>query len=130
MASNQRAFLSGPMRGRADFNFELFDHVTLRLFGAGYDVFNPAEHARKVLGPLEKIQRMSPEALRKATRGLMAYNAHWICTRAEILFQLPDWARSLGAQAEYNLAVACEEIQIMPVPNIMLPWEKVKDGTN
>lgn len=121
--SKQRAFLSGPMQGRPNFNFQLFDHVALRL-GGMYDVFNPAAHACKIYGSLAKIKSMTPEQMRIARRGLMAYQLHWLASKAEIVFMLPGWEKSIGAYAEHEVAVACE-IEIRMVPEIMLPEQRV-----
>lgn len=115
----KRAYLAGPMHSRPDFNFPLFDHVAARL-GGQYDVFNPAQHARKVYGSLQRLKTMTPEQLDVARRGLMAFELHWICVKAELMFMLPGWEQSIGAYAEHEVAVACK-LEIRPVPDIILP---------
>jgi nucleoside 2-deoxyribosyltransferase len=106
----KRAYLAGPMRGYADFNFPQFHAAAAALRAAGWLVFSPAErdiavHGEDVFasktGDLEDIKQTG-FSLREA----LAADTQYIALQADAVIVLPDWQRSSGAVAETALAKA------------------------
>lgn len=82
-------YLSGPMRGRPNFNYDLFNSVAENFRAAGMTVLNPAEN-------FDGDQtRDFPEYMRADIEMLM---------KADTIFMLPGWQDSEGARLEYLLA--------------------------
>lgn len=81
-------YLSGPMRGHADFNRPAFAEAAARLRAAGYTVFSPGEQ---------------PDA---DIRHNLAVDMAWICAHAHAIALLPGWPESKGATAEAYLGWA------------------------
>jgi hypothetical protein len=113
-----KIYLSGPMRGKADFNFPLFDKVSAQLRAEGHEVFSPADNDRKRFGtdaykPGDNItgddnshaQRLGLTDL-ELRRLLLGDDTAWICAHAERIVMLPGWIHSKGAVAEKALAEA------------------------
>jgi Domain of unknown function (DUF4406) len=99
-------YIAGPMQLVNNFNMPLFDHVADKLRATGQcEVFNPADHAREKLGPLEQIQKMDKAELEKAIRDkLFPEQIAWICQRANTVLMLPGWEHSDGAKIERAVA--------------------------
>jgi len=116
----QKAYLSGPITGKQDYNAPLFDHIANKLRETGYEVFNPLDLSRGRFGQdLAGWKALSPEDQHKAYRILMADQLHWIALNADVMFMLPGWERSYGARAENETALACRII-VREVPSILL----------
>ena len=94
-----KLYLAGPMRGKPEFNFPMFNRVAAALRSAGYEVFNPAEKG------LEKHAEAQQESL-KFRRDVFALDTAWICLQADGLALLANWHDSKGAVAEEALAQA------------------------
>jgi hypothetical protein len=117
-------YIAGPMTNVNNHNFPLFDHVAEVLRTAGYFVVSPAEHARKVLGSLQTIQKMDKAELEEAVRTkLMPTQLAWICSDADAMVMLPGWQQSLGAKAEHALA-QWRKIPIYECPDVVLVDEQ------
>jgi hypothetical protein len=84
-------YISGPMRGKPNFNYDLFNSTADSLRQAGMVVLNPAEN-------FDGDQ----------SRGLSEYMRADIkmLLRASMVFMLPGWQDSEGARLEYLLAQA------------------------
>lgn len=105
-----RVYLSGPMRGYANFNFPAFDHAAAKLRAQGFDVFSPAERDREEYG--SEIENNPTGDESKVTNpactieDCMAADCEWICRNAKFIALLPGWEKSSGANAELALARA------------------------
>ena len=104
-------YIAGPMRGKKNFNFPMFDAVAALYRRYGHTVFNPAErdvkkHGKKISenekGSLEVAEKQHGFSLRLA----LADDTAWICKQADGLVMLPGWRKSNGAKAEHALAKA------------------------
>lgn len=102
-----KIFISGPMAAHGNYNFPLFDYVAKKLRKTNHcEVFNPADHAREKLGPLEKIQKMGKAELDYAIRHeLFPSQIAWICRHADAMLMLPGWEHSEGAKIERSVAL-------------------------
>lgn len=86
-----RYYISGPMTGRKDWNYPLFNTVASEYRGMGHTVLNPAESFGGQTGlPKEKYMRKDIGDLLKVDGIVM----------------LPDWSVSEGAVLEHNIACA------------------------
>jgi Domain of unknown function (DUF4406) len=126
-------YIAGPMDSvGGNFNFPLFDHIAERLRASGCFVFSPADHAREVLGPEEKIFAMDKATIRAVRKTLLKYELGWIIDNADFVLMLPGWESSRGATAERTVALAVD-IPVRECPNTVLPvdswrkeWEKLQ----
>lgn len=109
-----------------NFNFPLFDHVAAALREGGHDVFNPADLARKTLGPLETIQKLDKKELVEQGRIALKIELAWICEHADVVLLLPGWQRSPGATAERALALAIG-VDVHELDNIVPGFDMVID---
>lgn len=103
-----KAYLAGPMRGIKDFNFPAFDRAAEQLRREGYDVFSPADHDRDVFRdlPFRSATGDHEDIPGFSIRAALGADLAYICGEAEIIFTLPGWRDSLGAQAEVATALA------------------------
>jgi Domain of unknown function (DUF4406) len=100
-------YIAGPMDSvGGNYNFPLFDYVASGLRAMNCTVFSPADHAREVLGPQEKIFAMDKVAIKAVRKSLIKYEINWIIDNANFVFMLPGWERSEGAKAERQAAIA------------------------
>jgi hypothetical protein len=119
MITNLRVYVAGPMfSAGGNFNFPLFDYVSEKLRKGGCEVFNPADLARKQLGPLEVIQKLDKKDLVAQARHALKEELCWICDNADVLFLLPGWQRSPGATVERALALAIG-VEVREADNII-----------
>jgi nucleoside 2-deoxyribosyltransferase len=115
-----RIYIAGPTNSvGGNFNFPLFDECAARLRAAGCEVFSPADHARKVIGPLEVIKALNKKTMASLRKVLLKDELVWICEKADLLLMLPGSHRSRGATAEKAVAVALD-IPVRDMPNIIL----------
>ncbi len=90
-----RIYLSGPMTGRPDYNFPLFNKIAEELRQRHHEVLNPAElHPDVVPGTWKWT-----EYLKSDIKAMMDYDT---------LVLLPEWDTSRGARVELNLADVLE----------------------
>lgn len=102
------AYVSGPMTKADNHGYPAFIKVAQRLRGKGLFVLNPAEG-----GPSEaEVLRHADEHRTKDFRETPMYAK--LMTRdigfvlmSDMLFMLPGWNDSRGAQMEHNVAVIC-----------------------
>jgi hypothetical protein len=90
LAPQQKAYLSGPMSGYADYNFPAFNAAAAYLRGLGYGVFNPAENFGGRVDYLRAVY------MRADIEQLLLAN---------FVVVLPGWERSKGASLEVAVAL-------------------------
>lgn len=81
-----RAFISGPMTGRPEFNYPLFNRVATSLRRQNFDVENPAENP---------LCATWGEYMRLSIRQMLT---------CDFIVMLPGWWRSRGARIEWLIA--------------------------
>lgn len=94
-------YVSGPMRGYAEYNFPAFHAAAADLRAAGYEVLSPAEKDLQAGFDASRTMEEQGFDLRAALR--------WDCDavlRSDAVFVLDGWEESHGAQAEVWLARA------------------------
>lgn len=86
----QSAYIAGPMSGRPDLNFPLFNRVTASFRKIGWVIINPAESfgGRRDL-PMEQYARYDLSAL----------------LQVDAIVLLPEWETSVGACTEVAAAL-------------------------
>ena len=85
-------YLSGPMTGLPQHNYPCFHAAAKRFRDAGWDVFNPAESFGARMDLPREVY------LRK--------DFHALSGPCDAIALLPGWRNSIGARAEYMLAVS------------------------
>ena len=101
-------FISGPMRGYAEFNFPAFAESAAYWRSQGHTVFSPAEHEESLgfvstglLGTSEELAGLTFD-LRRALRDELC----WLLDNADAIVVLDGWEESSGARAEVATAKA------------------------
>ena len=94
-----KVYLAGPMTGKPDWNFPLFNEVAGKLRAKGHTVFNPSENDEKLM---LKLGITSRGDIPKAK--FMELDLDYIVKDAEWMVVLPGWEKSAGASAEYMVA--------------------------
>lgn len=113
-----KVYIAGPMTGHEYFNFHAFDDQRDNYLAKGFEVFNPADHDRELLG---KPQDWYPDnddhegswkywAIEGAPslRTMLGDDLAWIAKNATHIHILKGWENSRGARAEHALAVALD----------------------
>lgn len=88
----ESVYISGPMTGRIDFNYPMFNSVAQVIRSFGYIVYNPAES-------FNGRTDLPKEVYMKEDIGLVL--------KSDCVVTLPDWEESTGAQLEVEVAKAC-----------------------
>ena len=117
--TERKIYIAGPMTGYEHFNFYAFDTCRDHYKQLGWEVFNPADHDRNLLGkekdwiPEEKDSegpwlKWSPEAAKHvpSLRDMLGADLVWIAKEATSIHMLKGWENSKGAKAEWALAHA------------------------
>ncbi|GKV89312.1 DUF4406 domain-containing protein [Pectobacterium carotovorum] len=81
-----KIYISGPMTGIADFNRPAFNSVAEKITANGHAALNPAA---------------LPDGLEQSEYMLICMAMLQV---ADAILLLPEWEKSLGAQAEFALA--------------------------
>lgn len=121
-----RMYVAGPMTGIPYFNFPKFDAARDHYIQLGYEVFNPADHDRSLLG---KPKNWMPTDEHHdgqwkrwtidnapSLREMLGADLNWIAHQADAIVMLPGWENSRGANAEWALAKALD-LNIRYYPN-------------
>ena len=101
LQSDERSvYIAGKMRGLPDHNFPAFDRAKERAYQAGFKtVHSPADMDReddhKIMELLDEYERQTVYAIRDLDA----------VTRSTSIAMIPGWETSVGARAEYFLAV-------------------------
>lgn len=110
-----KIYLSGPMRGKKDFNYPLFHEVATRLREDGHEVFNPAEafngdtsrpvpdYLRLDVGEIIRTRNLTRKVKRLSKRMKIAASGQ---NYYDCIAVLPGWEKSQGAQLETQVAKA------------------------
>lgn len=102
-----KIYLAGPMRRRPAFNFPAFHEAAAALRALGHEVFNPAEaDENNGFDPTGMTGHEDLSHLGFNLREALGADLAFICQYADAVVVLPDWERSLGAQAEVATARA------------------------
>ena len=126
--NNKTIYISGPMTGIENHNFDKFYEVADHFQEQGWKVINPATNfnGRTDL-PREDYMRVDFEDI----------------TSADAIVMLPGWKNSRGATAEYLVAIECglevydgETFRLtedLPMPSVMLvedaePFDELPDS--
>lgn len=132
---DKRIYIAGPMTGYVMFNFPVFDTYRDLYEGFDYEVFNPADHDRGLLGkdknwyPTESDMVDNWKAWAKnatdkplpTLRDMLGADLAWIAGRATHIAMIPGWEKSAGANAEWSLAKALGlVIHYYPMPLEMI----------
>lgn len=104
------AYVSGPMTGRKNFNFDTFDEAESLGRAMGWTMVSPAAHDRKLYPDMEKwdgfadgdVSRCPEFNFHKA----MVWDLQEVA-RADAIVLLPGWTKSTGAGHELDVALAC-----------------------
>lgn len=112
----RKVYVAGPMTGIEYFNFPAFDKVGTELHKKGFEIFNPADHDRFLLGKDKKWLPTEEETIGPwkswnvtegpSLRTMLGADLNWIAQNATHIYMLKGWERSRGAIAEHALAVA------------------------
>lgn len=106
--------ISGPMRGKPNFNHEAFFDAEAQLWADDHEVFNPARQDNTRHG--SDMARTNPTgSIAQATaehdfnlRDALGACTAWICHHADAIYMLDGWRASKGATAEHALALALD----------------------
>jgi len=94
-------YVAGPMTGRPEFNFPLFNLTAARLLGMGWLVENPADNGGDTTLAWDYYMREGIKQLVK-------------CTSIALL---PEWEQSRGARLELRIAIALDLDVYLVYPN-------------
>lgn len=97
------SYVSGPMRGHEECNFDAFDAADTVLQAAGLYVFSPARHDRQEGFKAQGLKRCDTEELEAAgfkLEGAILWDLGVIITKATDIHLLPGWEDSSGANLE------------------------------
>ena len=101
-------YVAGPMRGKPLFNFPAFDGASELLRADGWIVYSPAEADRD--SGFDETGHSGTEPLHELTnfdhREAVTAVCQFICMEADAVYMLKGWGHSMGARAEWALALA------------------------
>ena len=111
-----KCYLAGPMRTKPGFNYEAFMDGASDLRSRGWVVFNPAEMDIELDDQADGFAEMTIEkqkehadspatARRYAKRDTDILLYELRAEDGDAIVMLPDWEESIGAKAEYRVAV-------------------------
>ena len=93
-------YIAGPMAGIENLNAEAFARAAEKLSADGWTVYDPVEIG-ELYGTAEEIQS-DPELLAKVVKAELGFVA-----RADAIYLLDGWERSVGAKRELLVALGC-----------------------
>ena len=103
-------YLAGPMTGRPQFNYPLFDRVATKLRDSGLDITSPAEmddedtRAAAMASPDGSVDDYTAEG--KGTWGdFLSRDVKLIADTLGGIILLPEWETSAGARLELFVAL-------------------------
>ncbi len=107
-----KLYLAGPMTGKPQFNYPLFDRVAAALRAEGYEIFSPAEMDNpevraeamaNMTGIMPETNKISGE-----TWGdFLARDVKLIADELDGIILLPEWDTSQGARLEAFVSINC-----------------------
>jgi hypothetical protein len=105
MSKPKIAYLSGPMRGKPNNNFEAFDALKEKAVAMGFDeIISPAD--------MDRADGKSVKGLCEADRQAVYFDRDVAAVkRCTHIIMMEGWEHSIGATAEYAMARwLCKEI--------------------
>ena len=93
-------YIAGPMAGREDLNAPAFAHAAEKLSAEGWTVYDPVEIG-EMYGTADEIQS-DPDLLAKVVKSELGFVA-----RADAIYLLDGWEKSVGAKRELLVALDC-----------------------
>lgn len=93
-------YIAGPMAGIENLNAEAFARAAEKLSADGWTVYDPVEIG-ELYGTADDIQS-DPELLAKVVKAELGFVA-----RADAIYLLDGWERSVGAKRELLVALGC-----------------------
>ena len=100
MQMPKTVYIAGPMAGKENLNREAFERAAQKLSTEGWTVYDPVEIG-ELYGTAEEIQG-DPELLAKVVKAELGFVA-----RADAIYLLNGWERSVGAKRELLVALGC-----------------------
>ena len=111
-------YIAGPMAGIENLNAEAFARAAEKLSADGWTVYDPVEIG-ELYGTAEEIQG-DPELLAKVVKAELGF-----VSRADAIYLLDGWERSVGAKRELLVALGCG-LEVMTAQN----YAKMTDDAN
>ena len=100
MREGKSIYIAGPMAGIENLNAEAFARAAEKLSADGWTVYDPVEIG-ELYGTAEEIQG-DPELLAKVVKAELGFVA-----RADAIYLLNGWERSVGTKRELLVALGC-----------------------
>lgn len=127
----KKIYIAGPMTGKPDLNFKAFDEAAFYFRKKGWEVVNPADLDREQGFDLRARADWSDFRPSQERRRSFARRDLKQLIECDAIAMLEGWRDSLGAQAEYALAVWCglEVRDYMPIREKKVYINIDEDGT-
>jgi hypothetical protein len=124
MTNKLTLYLSGPMTGKPNFNFPLFDEVAAALRRQEWDILNPAEHDRHMHPDIETWPGFATGIV--SPKFDVRHALEWdygSILRAHGIALLPGWEASKGARGERFIAEQVVKGILIVVPHREKRWD-------
>jgi hypothetical protein len=109
---SRKFYLAGPMSGRPQFNYPLFDRVAAELRGRGYDITSPAEMddpaTRKEALSSDNGVLVGGTCNGESWGDFLARDVKMIADELDGIILLPEWETSKGARLECFVAMGLD----------------------
>jgi hypothetical protein len=100
MREGKSIYIAGPMTGIKDLNRSAFEKAAERLSAEGWTVYDPVEIG-EMYGTAEELEA-DPELLAQVIKAELGFVA-----RADAIYLLDGWERSVGTKRELLVALGC-----------------------
>ena len=100
MREGKSIYIAGPMTGIKDLNRSAFEKAAERLSAEGWTVYDPVEIG-EMYGTAEELES-DPELLALVIKAELGFVA-----RADAIYLLNGWERSVGTKRELLVALGC-----------------------
>ena len=100
MKEGKSIYIAGPMTGIEDWNRAAFEKAAEKLSAEGWTVYDPVEIG-EMYGTAEELEA-DPELLAKVIKAELGFVA-----RADAIYLLDGWERSVGTKRELLVALGC-----------------------
>ena len=106
-------YLAGPMSGRPQFNYPLFDSVSWALRNLGYDITSPAEMdveevRAAAMANMTGVMPTTNEISGETWGDFLSRDVKLIADTLDAIILLPEWETSKGARLEAFVSVTVE----------------------
>lgn len=125
----KRAYIAGPMRGFANFNFPIFNQADRLLTAAGWEIFNPARMDLEAGAPWcdptnpdygNTDYPLTAQDMRNAARRDL--DVIQSLREDDAVIMLPGWRKSTGSRAEFFVG------KMIAVPRFSFRFAKTGSG--